>query len=371
MSRSEDFTRPEETEPTGKDLPESALSPTESDGEPRRRYRDHLPGSEEDTTIVRPAPIKRRPKETCAALVVLDGPEIGNQFPLRRTRYTIGRASDACISLRADHLISRLHSEVVMEYDADTNATRYLLRDLGSTNHTFVNGQAVESHYLENGDKIQTGDTTLRFCILDEMEARFHKTVQQRIHFDPLTSLLTKDSCDLAITSELTRCEQRHFPLAVLMMDIDFFRNVNERYGHQGGSWILSELGSLFENNLRGFDLVGRFGGEEFMAGLPEASLDDAMDVAERIRRSVEDQVFPWNGDKIRITISIGVSVFPEDGRTLKDLVAAADKALYRSKHTGRNRVTAASDLLQDDSNPTFDAGTVSRADDSAESEAA
>jgi len=299
-------------------------------------------GSDVDTTIVKPAPFQPRLKKSLAVLIVLNGPEIGTQYPLRGACCKIGRTSSAEIAIQSDSLISRYHAQIEQCFDEETRELSHVLSDLESTNHTFVNGEAVDRVVLRDGDQIQTGETTIRFAILDEMEARFHKEIHERLRFDTLTGLLTKASFDLAAGAELDRCVKRKRPLSVLMMDIDFFRKVNDSHGHQGGSWILSELGQFLDDNLRGFDLVGRFGGEEFVAALPEASTEQASDVAERIRSRLEEHVFVWNEEDVKITISIGVAHYPAHASDLKALISAADAALYECKHTGRNKTCVA-----------------------------
>lgn len=294
-----------------------------------------------DTTVHRAGPATPgRAARACAVLVVLNGPEIGNQFPLRRSRYTIGRAPDADIPIRTDGQISRYHACLSVEFDEETRNQRYRLTDLGSLNHTIVNGDPITDALLQDRDKIQVGDTTLRFAILDEVDARFHSAIQKRLRFDRLTGLLTRESADLALDAELHRAAQRGQPLSILMMDIDHFRAVNEGYGHQAGSAVLAQLGALLERRLRGFDLVGRFGGEEFIVGLPETDPGQAHAIAERLRQAIADERFGWQGATIAITISIGIAASPTHGYDLVELVKKADQALYRSKHAGRNRVS-------------------------------
>ena len=316
---------------------------------PEPEYGDSVPplpadsgGEELDTTIHRAAPMRAgRVPKACAVLIVLNGPEIGNQFPLRRTRYVIGRAPDADIAIRSDGQISRYHARITIEYDESAHEPTYWVQDLGSLNHTVVNGEIIERHQLTDRDKIQVGDTTVRFAILDEVEAHFHAAIQKKLRFDELTGLLTRQSCDIALESELHRCAQRGQPISVLMMDIDFFRAVNEGYGHQAGSAVLAQIGALLDKSLRGFDLVSRFGGEEFLVGLPETTKEQAGVIAERIRHGIETATFCWQGESIQITISIGISESPTDGYDLNELVKKADLALYRSKHSGRNRCSA------------------------------
>jgi diguanylate cyclase (GGDEF)-like protein len=133
-------------------------------------------------------------------------------------------------------------------------------------------------------------------------------------------------------------------PLAVLMMDLDYFKQVNDTHGHLMGSHVLTEVGAIVARSIRGADVAARYGGEEFVAYLPETDGAGAMQVAERIRGNVEAAAFTLDGRTAHITISSGISLFPAHGRTLRELVARADRALYRAKEEGRNRI-----CLEDD----------------------
>ena len=296
-------------------------------------------GTEADGTIIMQKRERSSFKKIHAALIIIEGVEIGKQFFLRRSLYTIGRTADANISIKNDTVVSRRHAQIEVIFDQLAKTTKYLLTDLNSTNHTYVNGKQISQHYLNNGDKIHIGDTTLKFAFLDDIDARFHKEIQHRISYDALTSLLTKESFYLALESELKRCRTNRLPLSLLMMDIDFFKKVNDTYGHQAGSFVLSEMGRLIQDNLRDLDLSSRYGGEEFISFLVEATSQQALMVSERLRNAIGSHVFVYEDKSINITISIGIAQYPQDGHTINELVANADKALYQCKNTGRNKV--------------------------------
>ncbi len=308
--------------------------------EPMNTDRPGPPNGETpDATVILRRSGHAQGSRVYAALVVVEGPEIGNQFRLRRSRYTIGRAKDADICLRSDAAISRTHAVVESRFLPGTGETHYIIEDLKSTNQTLVNGKDITQHMLAEGDVIQVGDTILKFKLLDDLDARFHKEVQRRIQYDSLTSLLTKESLYIALDAELRHSLAGNLPLSVLMMDIDFFKRVNDTYGHLAGSAVLTEIGAIIHENLREVDLCGRYGGEEFLAYLPEVKEEQALAVAERLRQAVADHEFIYDDQVIRITISIGISLCPEDGETIKGLVGRADEAMYWCKENGRNRV--------------------------------
>jgi len=298
---------------------------------------------EPDSTIM----VKKRErvivKNVHATLIIIEGAEIGTQFFLRRSLYTLGRSLDVDISIKRDPMVSRRHAQIEVIFDQHTKTIKYLLTDLTSTNHTYVNEKQISQRSLRDGDKIRIGDTTLKFALQDTIDARFHKEIQQRIRYDSLTSLLTKESFYIAMESELNRCRINLLPLSLLMMDIDFFKKVNDTHGHQAGSYVLSEIGRLILCNSRDLDLSARYGGEEFIALLVETSKHQAFSVAERVRKVIGNHLFVWDNKSIKVTISIGIAQYPEDGGTIDELVAKADKALYRCKHTGRNKVCLSS----------------------------
>lgn len=282
-----------------------------------------------------------KPGHRHASLIVLKGEEIGRDFRLRNTAMVIGRSNDADICL-PDGMASREHARVeFMGLDDNENAT-FVLTDLGSTNHLIVNSERVESTKLQDGDKIQIGDTILKFVILDTIEASFHAEVRDRISYDQLTGLLTKESLYLAFERELTRCLKYGLPLSVLMMDLDHFKSVNDGHGHQMGSYVLAEVGRIIMSCVRVEDVSARYGGEEFVTYLAEADTAGAEAAAERIRSAVEAFPFTLDDVTIQVRISLGIATAPRHGTSIKQLVAAADQALYRAKETGRNRVCIA-----------------------------
>ena len=164
---------------------------------------------------------------------------------------------------------------------------------------------------------------------------------------DYLTGLKTRGYFEQQLDLELKRCERKKTPLSLLMLDIDFFKPLNDRYGHHVGDQILRDVASLLTKDMREIDTVARYGGEEFVIILPETSALAASVVAQRIRHNIEQaKFFAGTPDVIeRLTISIGFAVYPQDAQFKRDLIVCADAALYDSKSRGRNQVTMYSDL--------------------------
>ncbi len=161
---------------------------------------------------------------------------------------------------------------------------------------------------------------------------RYREELQTLLERDYLTGVLTRR----ALFSRLKRIDCRKSPYSVIMADIDNFKMINDTFGHQAGDRVLKELGSVFKENLRRDDFVGRYGGEEFMIVLPKTDKATATLVAEKLRKIVENRTFDFPGK--RVTVSFGVADCRE-GKTVKDVVELADERLYKAKRLGKNRV--------------------------------
>lgn len=296
-----------------------------------------------DRTIAfqRPKLDSGEPSESISCLIVLKGAEIGRDFRLRGTGLVIGRSPEVDIRLPDDQT-SREHARLDRTVDVQDPGPTYYLTDLESTNRTFVNTKPVDRVVLQNGDKIQIGDSVLKYVVLDQIEANFHAEIRNRITYDQLTGLLTKESLYLAFQMELERCHRYGMPISVLMMDLDFFKSVNDGHGHLMGSHVLAEVGRLIRETIRETDVSGRYGGEEFISYLTETDAAGAQLAAERIRTAIGTHSFTLDEVTIGVKISIGIATAPEHGTELKALVKAADEALYRAKETGRNKVCLA-----------------------------
>jgi diguanylate cyclase (GGDEF)-like protein/putative nucleotidyltransferase with HDIG domain len=169
--------------------------------------------------------------------------------------------------------------------------------------------------------------------------------LQQEARVDPKTGLFNARHFTGALREELARSERSGATLAVIMADLDLLRDINNAYGHLAGDAVLKGIADVFHGHLRHSDIPARFGGEEFAILLPETSPQQALDIAERIRRAVAEQRFEveTSSEPIRATISIGVAVYPDDGADPNEIIHQADLAVYRAKLQGRNRVLPAS----------------------------
>ncbi len=180
-------------------------------------------------------------------------------------------------------------------------------------------------------------------AVAEEAALLYEKTEQLSL-VDPLTNLYNIRKLHTTLTEEIQRTKRFGHPFAFIMADIDFFKEYNDNYGHQTGDDVLREVALLLVGSSRSVDMVFRYGGEEFCMVLPETEKSAAVDVAERIRRAIEEKVFEGEESQPNgsLTISMGIAVYPDDAGDGDTLVGLADKALYSAKHDGRNRVLLA-----------------------------
>ncbi len=292
--------------------------------------------AEERTQIFEaPAAPTEGVKRDRAYLVVLAGASVGEMYKVDGNTTIIGRGQKAQVRLLDDG-ISREHAQVVVE------GGKIYLQDLGSTNGTFCNGMKVDRRELCDGDKILVGSTTiLKFTYHDNLDEIFQKQMYESALRDGLTKAFNKKYFTDRLESELTFALRHQSPLVLVMFDIDHFKKVNDTHGHQAGDLVLSELSTLLTAALRAEDVFARYGGEEFAVICRGTEVAQAQVVGERMRKAVEKHRFVHEGKQIPITISIGIAALPDPAvKDATDLVSRADKALYQSKHGGRNRVT-------------------------------
>lgn len=169
------------------------------------------------------------------------------------------------------------------------------------------------------------------------------RTLETENITDPLMEIFNRRHLERRLAEEVARAARYRFPLSLLMIDIDHFKRINDRYGHPAGDLVLKEIGALLKGNLRNVDFPARYGGEEAAVLLPHTGEADALLVAERIRKKIESASFtidgpPAAGGAFRCTVSIGIAVRSPECTTPGELVRLADKALYQAKQSGRNR---------------------------------
>lgn len=275
-------------------------------------------------------------------LVRYVGHPMGELIPLPAEGLTLGRAPENGLCL-AEPEVSRQHAELRVAEGLEAVE----LRDLGSTNGVFVNGHRVDAHpgplRLKEGDVIRIGAHAFKLKHMDALERRYHQDMAARSTLDPVTGVSNRATVlnQLEAHFELARRHRR--ALSVILVDLDWFKLVNDTHGHRGGDKALEVFGSLLLRRLRGSDPVGRLGGDEFLAVLPETSVLLALTAAEDLRRSLaEEPVDLGDGHKIQLTCSLGVAELKIGDTDGGALLARADAALYGAKAGGRNRAVPA-----------------------------
>jgi diguanylate cyclase (GGDEF)-like protein len=260
-----------------------------------------------------------------------DSRSLGKRFVLERDLLTLGRGQENVVVLDNDS-VSRRHCRIEKR-----NAAWYVV-DLDSTNGTYVNDEQVKEYQLRRGDQMKVGDTIFKFLSGSDLEAQYHETIYNMTIVDGLTQAHNKRYLLETLEREIPRGRRHGRPLSVVMFDIDFFKKINDTYGHLAGDYVLKELSTLIKRRLRPDDVFARYGGEEFAALLPETPLEGAGAIAEDLRRRVQEKQFVFEGESIPVTISMGCAELKPDNDSTSFLKAADDK-LYEAKRGGRNRV--------------------------------
>ncbi len=176
-----------------------------------------------------------------------------------------------------------------------------------------------------------------------EFLKKSYEIAAAQAYTDPMTGLNNVRQLWISIERELERARRYGHFCSLAMIDIDFFKNYNDRHGHLQGDEVLKKVGELFRENLRTSDIAVRYGGEEFIIIMPETGKELALVVGEKLRKAFEEYSFPYEETQPggALTISMGIATFPKDAATSRELIDKADKALYRAKDAGRNRTVA------------------------------
>lgn len=299
----------------------------------------------DDKTIIAESPnltILQGPKRKNACLVQYSGAKLGKRYPLTEPINVVGRSPTVQIMIN-EASVSRQHARFVLTGD------HVAVEDMGSSNGTFVNDVRTGGQMqLKDGDIIRLGTVLLKFFAHDNVDSVMHDKIYRMATIDAGTQIFNKQYLMDALESEFRYSRTYARDLSLIVYDLDFFKKINDTYGHNAGDYVLRESAALVKGAVRKDDILGRYGGEEFVIILPNTEQKTANDLAERIRAKHEAHVFQFDfekdGSKKRVdhrqTISIGVAQLKPNIATAKDLFEVADQKLYHSKQNGRNRVT-------------------------------
>lgn len=313
-------------------------------------------------------------------LLLIDSGVIVKKLDIQQGRYVIGRSDDTDMMISSKE-VSRHHAAI--EYDGTT----CFVQDLESTNGTFVNDRPIKKHTLHAGDQITIGDfllvlddgtgavnypeatevgrkgnvteiiedkfTSLRsklkdksladeFLKIEQVVKKSRKQLSTLAHEDKLTGLFNRQYFDQHAREEFKKAQTGGYPLAILFIDIDHFKKVNDTHGHKVGDDALRTIAQLVRLSCRKSDVVARYGGEEIVVVLPSTTANDAAVLGKDINGIIAMQTPRILSFKV--TVSIGVAAFPEHGDSLQHVLERADKGLYAAKRAGRNRVVVYSE---------------------------
>lgn len=291
---------------------------------------------ESDTTqrtLISPGP--ETPESRGACIVIIHGEGMGRRLDIEDRAVVIGR--DSACDLHILHpSVSRRHCRIHQENGL------FWVQDLGSTNATRVNDRVIDRAELSDGDHLTIGESILKFIGDSSVEASYHEEIYQLASHDELTGFFNRRLFLELFERELVRTRNAQWPLAFAILDIDWFKRINDTYGHQAGDLILQKVAQTIRQKMRDQDIVGRIGGEEFGLLLPGLSPRDVLAHAQVIRQAVEDATYLLAEAPQIITISIGLAQRCPSQDDRPNLMRAADTALYQAKQNGRNQVVFA-----------------------------
>ena len=279
-----------------------------------------------------------------------------NLFVLNRDHYGFDIIRDAQYSINVDHplinFLDKSDSGCTPDEISKNIKTDKIVKDLFSLSPSFFVPLKAKNRmigFLLLGEKMES----------DHQFTDYEKNIIENIASLAAIAINNSQLLEMTTTDIMTHLKLKHYfftllmerldtinssdskdYLSILMLDIDFFKNINDTYGHAAGDIVLEEVAKIIKSCTRNADTAARYGGEEFVVMLNNTSASAAMAVAERIRKSVEEKSIMYDGKKINVTISIGVSSYNFDLESAKSIVERADNALYESKRNGRNRVT-------------------------------
>lgn len=286
------------------------------------------------TQVVQATPPEQGTGSDCLVVIYTAEPGLlGKRFVLDRSPLRVGRGTDNHIVLEGDS-VSRRHAHF------ERRGNEWYVVDDGSTNGTYLNEEQVpRDSLLGNGDRIKVGPTILKFLSGLDAEAKYHEEIYRMTIVDGLTQIHNKRYLFEALDKELIRARRYERELSLVIFDIDFFKGINDQFGHLAGDHVLRELARVVQERIRRDEVFARYGGEEFVIVLPETGLAGALALAENLRQRVESHVFVFQSERIPVAISVGCAQLLKDDRTAAHLIQRADERLYEAKRGGRNRV--------------------------------
>ncbi len=271
-----------------------------------------------------------------ACLLAMSGCRLGRSWNIEDDELDIGRSPHTSIHLPEDG-VSRRHALIARRVEG------VYVRDLKSTNGTFVNGQRVTGRLLKQGDRVQVGPSTVfRFALQDELEQRFQQHQYDSATRDGLTGCYSKTYLLETLGTEMAFGMRHDRFVSLAMIDADFFKRINDTWGHLAGDHVLAQLAAVLQSCVDKDDVLARYGGEEFAVIMRDTPPEQALIMGQRAQERVEQTAFLWQGKRLPVTVSVGIAAGPSENIQQPDeLIGEADRSLYEAKRQGRNRVCA------------------------------
>ncbi len=266
------------------------------------------------------------------AVVVIAGPDVGKRAAVPEGSFLIGRDPEAHLPL-GDPRVSFHHCHLEDRGDG------WAVVDEGSTNGLRVNGERTEQRMLAPNDKIEVGDSVLRFELQDPKDQAYDRMVQRLIDIDDLTGLYQRRRFDRELERLLRAAASSTQPLGLLVMDLDGLKAINDTHGHLYGAHAIAEAGRQIGALLPRDEVAGRFGGDEFVAAAPGRGVTRTEELGQRIVDGIATHAFDKDGIPLRLGISVGVAAFPAHAKDALSLFHRADEAMYAAKHAGKGCV--------------------------------
>jgi two-component system, cell cycle response regulator len=284
--------------------------------------------------VVLPAEV--RPKRNALTLHVIKGPRVGEVLSIERESAVLGRGDDADLRI-LDPSLSRNHVRF------DRAGETLSVTDLESMNGTLVEGTRLAgTRKLKSGDLLTLGNVVVRFAIQDATEVQMSRDLYEAAVRDRLTGLYNRGYFDDRLNAEFAFARRHHTSVAVLLIDLDHFKRVNDEHGHPLGDEVLKAAAVKIRDSLRAEDLAARYGGEEFVVLARGTEASGAQVLGQRLRTRIALAEIPCPSGPVKVTASIGVAATLRKNvgyATALDLLGAADEALYEAKRNGRNQV--------------------------------
>jgi diguanylate cyclase (GGDEF)-like protein len=267
-----------------------------------------------------------------AKLVITQGEGVGREIELRDTPLIVGRSSESDLRL-LNRAVSRLHCRVWRD------ATGYWLRDLNSTNRTYLNERPVVEARLKDDDLIMVGGTVMQFAQQREVDGETQSQLYDLVTHDSLSGLFNRRHFETLLDQEIARSRRRQREFVVVAIELDALARVREQQGNQAADELIKRCARLVQVELREDDLKARLDEAQFILLLPETPMDEAQPLLERLRQRLSEAEFNLAGNVAKTTMSVGAVTWTSAIGSRAELLQKVDSALYQARQSGRNRI--------------------------------